>query len=80
MAQPVSPHHVALGAALRELRLERGISQESLADESGLHRNYVGGIERGERNPSYTNIVKLAEALDVKVSELAARAEAILGQ
>ena len=42
-----------------------------------MHWTYVGGIERGERNPSWENVVKLATALDVGVSELAARAEAV---
>jgi transcriptional regulator with XRE-family HTH domain len=64
---------------MRELRAECGISQERLAERAGLDRTYVSGIERGERNPSLTNILKLAEALGVTVSELAARAEANLG-
>lgn len=66
---------LALGQAIREVRTERGISQEGLADQAGMHRTYVGGIERGERNPSYRNIVKLARALEVRPSELLARAE-----
>lgn len=78
MAEPRSAAHVAYGQALRELRAERGISQERLAHLAGLDRTYVSGIERGERNPSLTNILKLAEALDVNVSEIARRAEAAL--
>lgn len=66
---------LALGRAIREVRTERGVSQEGLADQAGMHRTYVGGIERGERNPSYRNIVKLAVALGVQPSELLARAE-----
>ena len=50
-----SPAHAALGRSIRRSRGRRGISQEELASLSGLHRTYVGGIERGERNPSYTN-------------------------
>jgi transcriptional regulator with XRE-family HTH domain len=63
----------ALGRALRELRTERGMSQEDLADAAGLHRTYVGGVERGERNVAFLNIVKLAGALHVTPTELMAR-------
>jgi transcriptional regulator with XRE-family HTH domain len=58
------------GRRVRELREQRGLSQEQLAHESGLHRTYVGGIERGERNPSLINIARIATALDVHISEL----------
>ncbi len=71
----VSPDHAALGLAIRELRTAAGISQETLADRSALHRTYVGGIERGERNVSFGNLLKLAHALEVRSSELLARAE-----
>lgn len=58
------------GSRLRQLRDQRGYSQEELAERAGLHRNYVGGIERGERNVALENIVKLARALSVKPSDL----------
>ena len=58
------------GARLRQLRDERGYSQEELAERAGLHRNYVGGVERGERNVALENIVKLAKALSIPPSEL----------
>ncbi|MGH2764149.1 MAG: helix-turn-helix domain-containing protein [Thermoleophilaceae bacterium] len=70
-----SPEHAALGRAVRELRLQRGMSQEGLADHSDLHRTYVGGIERGERNVSFGNLLRLADALDVRLSDLVARSE-----
>lgn len=71
----ISPNHAALGLAIRELRTAAGISQEALAERSALHRTYVGGIERGERNVSFGNLLKLAHALEVRSSELLARAE-----
>ena len=76
----ISPIHAAFGQALRELRLERHISQEGLALKSGLSRGYYGGIERGERNVSLTNITKLATALDIPASAIHARAEQIAAQ
>ena len=65
----------ALGGAVRNIRMASGISQEELAVRSGLHRTYVGDIERGERNPSYESLVKLAEGLGVEGSEVLVRAE-----
>jgi transcriptional regulator with XRE-family HTH domain len=73
--KPKSLEHAALGLAIREVRLRTGISQEGLADRSGMHRTYVGGIERGERNVSFGNMLKLAGALEVRPSELLARYE-----
>ena len=72
---PRSPDHVALGAAIRELREAQSISQERLAALSDLDRTYVGGIERGERNPSYQNLLRLAVTLGTPLSHVVARAE-----
>lgn len=58
------------GSRLRHLRLQRNLSQERLAEEAGLDRTYIGGIERGERNPSLRNINRIARALNVTISEL----------
>lgn len=66
---------LGLGSALREVRAERRVSQEELGLRTGVHRNYIGGIERGERNPSVTTIATLADALDLKLSELFSRTE-----
>jgi transcriptional regulator with XRE-family HTH domain len=73
--KPRSLEHVALGLAIRELRRGAGISQEVLAERARLHRTYVGGIERGERNVSFGNLLRLADALGVRPSELFARYE-----
>ena len=58
------------GERLKELRLSKGLSQEKLAFKSGMHRTYLGGIERGERNPSLKNIVAIAKALGVTLPQL----------
>ncbi|MFI0435865.1 MAG: helix-turn-helix domain-containing protein [Parachlamydiaceae bacterium] len=58
------------GDLVRQKRREKGISQEELAFESGLHRTYVGSVERGERNLSLENIFILAKALSCSPKEL----------
>jgi transcriptional regulator with XRE-family HTH domain len=77
MAETRSPTHVAYGLAFRQVRGERGISQERLADLARLDRTYVSGIERGERNPSLTNLLRLATTLEVALREVATRADVI---
>jgi transcriptional regulator with XRE-family HTH domain len=65
----------AFGRAIRELRTGGGLSQEALAERAGLHRTYIGGIERGERNVSLVNIGLLADALDVSLAALMSAVE-----
>lgn len=60
----------AFGGRLRAARLKRGLSQEKLAELANVHRNYIGMLERAERNPSLVNIKKIAKALKVKVGSL----------
>ncbi len=55
---------------VRELRTERGWSQDDLADAAGLHRTYIGTIERAEQSIGLDNIEKIAKALKVSISEL----------
>ena len=59
-----------LARNLRLLRAQQGISQEQLAELAGLHRTYVGSIERGERNVSIDNVERLAKALKVTTADL----------
>ena len=61
------------GERLRELRAERGLSQERLAELAGVDRNYIGQIERAERNVALVNIVRIAKALGIEPGELFAR-------
>ena len=65
-----SDPRAAFGERVRSLRLQRGWSQEDLAERAGLHRNYVGGMERGERNVALINIHRVAGALEVDVAKL----------
>lgn len=66
----VHPELLPLGREVRRLRKERGLSQEALADLAGLHTNYVGGIERGERNVGVKALLRLAHGLGVHPSTL----------
>ena len=60
----------ALGQRIRQLRTEQGYSQEAFADKCGVHRTFMGTIERGESNLSFQNIFKVATHLGVSLSEL----------
>lgn len=64
------PELVSLGARLRTLRLKRGLTQESLAEAAELHWTYIGQIERGERNLTYKNLLRLSRGLQVGITDL----------
>jgi transcriptional regulator with XRE-family HTH domain len=74
MPRPASdPENVdlrALGAAVKRLRTRAEVSQERLSLEAGLHRNYVGRLERGELSPTFEPLVGIARALGVEPEEL----------
>lgn len=66
----------SLGSVIRARRTKLGYSQESFADQVGLHRMYMGSVERGERNISLKNMLAIAQALGIPLSTLIALAEA----
>jgi transcriptional regulator with XRE-family HTH domain len=59
-----------IGVSIRSSRINAGLSQEGLAIKSGLDRTYIGSVERGERNISIINMVKISKALDVRLTNL----------
>ena len=63
-----------LGDAVRAARKVKGLSQEALADASGIDRSHMGKIERGERNVTLLNVLKIADALQARASDLLRRA------
>ena len=69
----------AFGAAVRALRMERGIAQESLAHLAGIERSHMGKVERGEHMPTLAIIFKIAGALECSVAELMASVESLVG-
>ena len=68
----------AFGAAVRALRTERGIAQESLAHLAGIERSHMGKVERGEHMPTLAIIFKIAGALECSVAELMASMETLI--
>jgi transcriptional regulator with XRE-family HTH domain len=76
MSRP-EPDEPDLGAAVRVLREERGISQVAFSESTGFMQSWISETERGKRNPSWSNVVRLACGLGVTTAELVARAEAL---
>ena len=74
------PLLIALGAAVRDLRVSRHLSQEDVADLAGLHVTYISGIERGLRNVGFENLDRVAHGLGVDLPTLTAAVEARLGR
>jgi transcriptional regulator with XRE-family HTH domain len=70
------PDAAALGRAIRLIRDEQGISQVQLAEATGFMQSWISHVERGARNPSWNNVMRLAEGLGVSPAELVVRAEA----
>jgi transcriptional regulator with XRE-family HTH domain len=69
------PALVSLGAAIRRVRQDRGVSQEELAHRSAVDRSYMSSIERGRQNPGILSVLRIAHALDMTATELMAEAE-----
>ena len=70
MAMDKHPQLALIGKKIRDLREERGYSQEGFAAEAGFDRAYYGGVERGERNISAINLIKIADFLSVEIGDL----------
>lgn len=70
MARPLSPATASFGERVRILRQGLGLSQESLADRCGVHWTFLGQVERGQRNISLHNLLKIASGLGVDPGEL----------
>ena len=66
---------MAFGRAVRKFRLARGLSQEKLAELSEIHRTYIGDVERGKRNIALLNMIRIAAALNVSLSDLVEESE-----
>ncbi|MBP5496755.1 MAG: helix-turn-helix transcriptional regulator [Bacteroidales bacterium] len=60
----------AFGIKVAELRKKQGLSQEELADKCGLHRTYIGFIERGEKSPTLNTVEKILNGLNININEL----------
>lgn len=74
---PAEPDQSALGAAIRAIRTEKGISQTALAETTGLTQGWLSDTENGRRNPSWSTLLRLAAGLDISIGQLVARAQAL---
>lgn len=68
---------ILVGAKVREIRKQKGWSQELLGEKAGLHFSYIGGLERGEKNITLINLQKVASALDVQIQDFFAYSKEI---
>jgi transcriptional regulator with XRE-family HTH domain len=75
-----TPQQRALGSAVREARARRGLSQETLGFAAGLHRNYVGALERGEINATFRTLLRLTVGLRLPLSDLVRLYERNVGE
>jgi transcriptional regulator with XRE-family HTH domain len=66
---------IALGQAIRELRKEKGLTQEELAQQADLHESYISVIESGQRNPTWSTLRSISRGLGVPLFELIQRAD-----
>lgn len=71
---------IAFGRVLRQLRLNKGLSQEQLGFDADLRRTYVSILELGQQQPSLTTIIKVAQALNISASQLIALVESQMSQ
>lgn len=74
-SKPRTPELGALGNAIKQLRTEAGLSQEQLAERASTDLTQIGGLERGTRNPSYSTLVRVANALKTRVGEIVTLAD-----
>ncbi len=72
---PRNEPQAGLGKAIKELRLERGLSQEALGHRAEIHPTWISHIESGRNNPAWGSVRRIAAALEVPLAELAAKAE-----
>ena len=77
MPAPISPMHAAVGTELRRLRVEHGLTQETVAKRVGMHRTYLNQIEAGSRNVSLGVLARLSVVLDASLSSVVGVADGL---